>query len=244
MKATVERGEGGKYGIWIDEHWLKTHFEPEPIRLANKAILEKVANKINQADPVILESGALKEPHLPTYYLASFCTKINEGFDLIRDDYRWIISCDPVFHPVSGKEKEAQQAYYEPVISWLELIGANYSELPQRFESREDLENNGEIEKYLIDPISSERILEHWEKLNNTEQAAFYYIYLNAEHNFLGAFLVLKQVIKPDEFGKLVTASLGVTPEFSGVTEATFKDGWTHYSKIAKEALSLLEEYK
>ncbi|MGK7391787.1 MAG: hypothetical protein ACNS60_15655 [Candidatus Cyclobacteriaceae bacterium M2_1C_046] len=245
MQAIVERREGGKYGLWLEENWLKTHFEPEPIEVKNKDLLEKIAGKLNATnEEVILKEGALKEPHLPEYYLASFCTKINHGFDLVRDDYRWIISCDPIFHPVRGNEKEAQLKYYEPAVNWLELIGAKHAELPQRFESRETLEDNGELEKYLIDPDSAETILEHWEKLDIEEQAAFYYIYLNAEHNFVGAFLVLKEVIKPEEFGKLVTASLGVTPEFSGVTESTFRDGWSHYSRIAEEALEVLSQHK
>lgn len=245
MQATVERREAGKYGIWIDDNWLRTHFEPEPIELTNKELLDQIVNQINAGnEPVVLKEGALEEPHLPEYYLASFCTKINGGFDLVRDDYRWIISCDPIFHPIRGNEKEVQLKYYEPATNWLELIGARHAELPQRFESRETLEDNGELENYLIDPDSAEKVLEHWEKLDNEEQAAFYYIYLNAEHNFIGAFLVLKGVIKPQEFGKLVTASLGVTPEFPGVTESTFKDGWTHYSNIAEEALEMLSQYK
>lgn len=244
MNVSVEKTASGKYGIWLEEDWLKTHFEPSPLESDDRSLLKKLADQLqNKQDVLEISGGRVEDPQLPLYYILSFYSKIiNNNFDLISDDYDWIISCDPIFHPVSGPEQSAQLSYFGPVLEWLEEIGVKHKILPQRFQSKEELIEEGQLDEYMINEDGADTIFEHWSILSPIEKAAFYYIYLNAEHNFIASFLALKGWIDPDSFGQLVTASIGVAPEFIGVTEATFNDGWKHYSRIVKDALKVKHE--
>lgn len=238
MDYTVQRTSNGKYGIWLEDEWLKTHFDPTDLECEDKAMVEMLCNHLQVKEKDLeISHGRIIAPQIPLYHILSFYSQINNGFDLVTDDYDWIISCDPIFHPVSSAEQAAQLQYFEGALEWLDQIGAEYKILPQRFESKEELLKNGELDDYLISEKSSDLIYEHWNALTNAEKAAFYFIYLNAEHNFIASFLALKQMIDAQSFGKMVTASIGVAPEFSGVTEQTFKDGWTHYSSIVEKAM-------
>ena len=244
MNVSVEKTSTGKYGIWLEDDWLKTHFDPIPLETEEKFLIDKLAGEVNTAQNALeIIDGRVITPSLPLYHILSFYSQItNNQFDLISDDYDWIISCDPIFHPVSGPEQSAQLSYFEPVLEWLDEIGVKHKILPQRFQSKEELIAEGQLDEYMIREEYTDTIFEHWNVLSTLEKAAFYYIYLNAEHNFIASFLALKGWIQPDEFGKLVTASIGVAPEFMGVTETTFNEGWNHYSTIVKNALQVKKE--
>lgn len=244
MNISVEKTALGKYGVWLEEDWLKTYFDPTPIESEDKSLLNKFVSQLKAEEAHLeISDGKIEGSQLPLYFILSFYSKIiNNNFDLISDDYDWIISCDPIFHPVSGPEQSAQLSYFDPVLEWLDEIGVKHKILPQRFQSKEELIEEGQLDEYMINEDSTDTIFEHWNVLSDVEKAAFYYIYLNAEHNFIASFLALKGWIDPDSFGQLVTASIGVAPEFIGVTESTFNDGWKHYSKIVRDALSVKQE--
>ena len=240
MNISVQKTAAGSYGIWLEDDWLKTHFDPINIECEDKSLMDDFASQLrNLGDSLEIINGKITKPQIPLYHLISFYTHVNNGFDLVTDEYDWIISCDPMFHPVPGPEQSAQLRYFDAALEWLDQIGAKYKILPQRFQSKEEIIEEGMLQDYLISNESTNIIFDHWNKLTCKEKASFYYIYLNAEHNFIGSFLALKEVIDPEEFGKMVTASIGVAPEFRGVTEKTFCDGWTHYARIVENVLAV-----
>lgn len=240
MNYSVQKTESGRYGIMLKDEWLQTHFDPIQLECDEKLLIEELAGQMTSAAGELeISNGRILSPKLPLYNVLSFNIHVRNGFDLVTDDYHWIISCDPIFHPVSGSEQSYQLRYFDAAIEWLELIGAKYRILPQRFESREELIEEDRLDEYLIDEKSADIIFDHWNILTQMEKAAFYYIYLNSEHNFIASFLALKEMIDPEAFGKLVTASIGVAPEFSGVTKKTFEDGCTHYTQLVSNVMGI-----
>lgn len=241
MKATVKPYKNNLYAIHYGDDSIKGAFGGEPISHESKKLMEYLAEHISTKEQS--EKGfALDEPYATLYYILSWLPMVKAGTDPVSDDPHWEISCDPVFHLESGPPMIAvQMAAYQPVIEWLENMGASHTDLPLLYISTQEAEENAKSdENNYIGEENSQPILDQWNSLTVHQKAAGmflqYHIDPGYRHSLCGATMLLKGLITEEQFAEICCAAGNISPYLGDVSEEMFQNLYTHFQKMALSA--------
>ena len=250
MEATVKSYKNNLYVIQYGAESIKGAFAEEPISHESKKLMEYLAEHISTKEPS--EKGfALDEPYATLYYILSWLHMVKAGTDPVSDDPHWEISCDPVFHLEPGPPMIAvQMAAYQPVINWIESIGASHTDLPLLYISSQEAEEKAktDVNNY-IGEENSQPILDQWNSLTVNQKAAGMFLQYQIDpgyrHSLCGATMLLKGLISEQQFAEICCAADNISSYLGDVSEVMFKNLYNHFKEMGlsvKKVVDMLDD--